>query len=599
MAQKEIKKKNSAKGSTTKSKNKKRSSGSKRKNSFRDQNLVALFLLVFGMVFLLSIMTNALGSVGTGIRAILLGQFAGIAALISLVMIIVGAARLVYSSKFELNDIPIMLPVLTLFACTVFYGAIHLAKFQELSPSLDTVKKVFVQSIVGENIGIFPYLISYGLFSLIGRLGMFLLSITIFLFIVIFYFKLSFSKLGDASIALVMEGKKVATGLKRKTMDYITVNEQDTMEKEAPRANREKLDETFIEQKYGFLERYKSEIAEFTEFSSKTVEGRSDTDGMDLFHGTEAEDSSDSYHYSVEKDEEAEASSRQHSANETMSLGDEPVFTDDRKEERAEEDPSEEDSLQDFPVARFGISVGETSDETKVFKSLAQDLREAERLQSAFVDPVQQKQAFDIVDKRLVHQKDQLEKENIGILGTQEQEKPIVLPGKKYILPTTSLLKKYKVKQKEQSQQLKDAQKLESTLQIFGIEAKVVNIAIGPTITRYELSLKVGTKVSRILNLSDDLALALAAVVPIRIEAPISGNLADRNRASKCRDGYCKLSCNARSGSISGFKSKAAGRTRKGCFGEGDHRGYCQDASCAGSRSDGIRKIRLHQHADL
>ena len=77
-------------------------------------------------------MTNALGSVRTGIRAILLGQFAGIVALISLVMIIVGAVWLVYSSKFELNDIPIMLPVLTLFACTVFYGAIHLAKFQEL-----------------------------------------------------------------------------------------------------------------------------------------------------------------------------------------------------------------------------------------------------------------------------------------------------------------------------------------------------------------------------------------------------------------------------------------------------------------------------------
>ncbi len=67
--------------------------------------------------------------------------------------------------------------------------------------------------------------------------------------------------------------------------------------------------------------------------------------------------------------------------------------------------------------------------------------------------------------------------------------------------------------------------KLEQTLASFGIEAKVVNYTTGPTITRFELSPGPGVKVSRIVNLSDDIALNLAAL-GVRIEAPIPGKSA-------------------------------------------------------------------------
>lgn len=66
---------------------------------------------------------------------------------------------------------------------------------------------------------------------------------------------------------------------------------------------------------------------------------------------------------------------------------------------------------------------------------------------------------------------------------------------------------------------------LEQTLANFGIEAKVTHIDCGPVITRYELQPAPGIKVSRIVNLADDLALALAAE-DIRIEAPIPGKAA-------------------------------------------------------------------------
>ena len=72
---------------------------------------------------------------------------------------------------------------------------------------------------------------------------------------------------------------------------------------------------------------------------------------------------------------------------------------------------------------------------------------------------------------------------------------------------------------------LEGAKKLEETLKSFGVIAKVVNISKGPAITRYELQPNVGVKVSRILNLSDDIALNLATT-GIRIEAPIPGKAA-------------------------------------------------------------------------
>ena len=65
------------------------------------------------------------------------------------------------------------------------------------------------------------------------------------------------------------------------------------------------------------------------------------------------------------------------------------------------------------------------------------------------------------------------------------------------------------------------AVKLQKTLASFGVDAKVTNITKGPTVTRYELTPSTGVKVSKIVNLSDDIALNLAAK-SIRIEAPIA-----------------------------------------------------------------------------
>ena len=75
------------------------------------------------------------------------------------------------------------------------------------------------------------------------------------------------------------------------------------------------------------------------------------------------------------------------------------------------------------------------------------------------------------------------------------------------------------------NQVLEGAKKLEETLASFGVSAKVINVTRGPTVTRYELQPSPGVKVSRIVNLADDIALNLAAS-GVRLEAPIPGKAA-------------------------------------------------------------------------
>ena len=96
-----------------------------------------------------------------------------------------------------------------------------------------------------------------------------------------------------------------------------------------------------------------------------------------------------------------------------------------------------------------------------------------------------------------------------------------------YKMPHVNLLNKIDKKNDDNSKKkvLKNASLLETTLSNFGVQAKVNQVTVGPTITRYEIQPSPGVKVSKIVNLTDDLALSLAAK-SIRMEAPIPGKSA-------------------------------------------------------------------------
>ncbi len=97
-----------------------------------------------------------------------------------------------------------------------------------------------------------------------------------------------------------------------------------------------------------------------------------------------------------------------------------------------------------------------------------------------------------------------------------------------YTFPPIDLLSKNKAPEgdsgKPEDLRLQ-AKKLVDTLQSFGVEAKVLEVSRGPSVTRFELQPSAGVKVSKIVNLADDIALNLAAF-GVRIEAPIPGKAA-------------------------------------------------------------------------
>lgn len=105
----------------------------------------------------------------------------------------------------------------------------------------------------------------------------------------------------------------------------------------------------------------------------------------------------------------------------------------------------------------------------------------------------------------------------------QNAEKKI---PRKYIFPPLSRLQKGVARSGDSTRELKEtALRLQQTLNTFGVRVTITDISQGPSVTRYELQPEQGVKVSKIVNLADDIKLNLAAT-DIRIEAPIPGKAA-------------------------------------------------------------------------
>ena len=105
-------------------------------------------------------------------------------------------------------------------------------------------------------------------------------------------------------------------------------------------------------------------------------------------------------------------------------------------------------------------------------------------------------------------------------------EHTLTVEDQNYEFPPIEFLNEGKITAKNSKKVITDtASKLQRTLHSFGVAAKVENVSVGPAITRYELKPAEGVRVSKIANLSDDIALNLAAE-SIRIEAPIPGKQA-------------------------------------------------------------------------
>ena len=487
----------------------------------RRQNIIALCMVVAGMIITLSITTDAMGFLGRGIKAIMLGQFSKLSVLLSLFLLITGAVRLVYSSRFSLHSLPPAMIILVSVATMIFYGAVNIDIILGGKLSFETIKLVFVNSAAGSGIGIWPYLMAFYLEKLMGKSGMLILSMAMYMFVGIYYLKWSPSKIGDASITALKKSRTAAKTIKEKAVEYVT--EEEASEEDATQIKKLEKKERPI--RNAIKKNYLKE-PEPLQKSGVASNGSGRYDFLEKFYVDSEKKELPRYepeipaqNQKLNLETEPELHEADIQAEPQILQASEPAA------EAAASSPNLGDTIKYSPflMNNFTEPAGAATTAPAIEPATAEDSVTEKAVEKTEEEAADVLPAVDIVDERETFMKSQMEKEHPEELELAENDIEGDETAKKYILPSTLLLKDYKVKQKDPAKQQRNSKKLEETLMLFGIEAKVVNVSVGPTITRYELQPKAGVKVSKILNLSDDLALALAAVAAIRIEAPIPG----------------------------------------------------------------------------
>lgn len=166
------------------------------------------------------------------------------------------------------------------------------------------------------------------------------------------------------------------------------------------------------------------------------------------------------------------------------------------------------------------------------FKKVKKDIKESNEEEEVKDEEVEDKRIIISSMEELSHIKDNdinVDKD-IPIKDAMDEEKSAfkkdeeVISNPNYKLPPISLLKSAKnVNNKENENNAKECiSKLEEVFKVFEISGKIVQVNIGPTVTQYEMELKAGTKVNKLLSIQREIALALAAK-DVRIQAPIPG----------------------------------------------------------------------------
>ncbi len=133
------------------------------------------------------------------------------------------------------------------------------------------------------------------------------------------------------------------------------------------------------------------------------------------------------------------------------------------------------------------------------------------------------------VSKKIETQLDREKRENTPTDADNqkvEQEIKNKKPQKPYVIPPLDLLKSGAMQDTDSKEEIRqNAIVLQDTLKSFGVNVTITNISVGPAVTRYELQPDIGVKVSKIVSLTNDIKMRLAAA-DIRIEAPIPGKSA-------------------------------------------------------------------------
>lgn len=440
-------------------------------------NIIVIFL---GMFFAYGLYSNSGAVLPKVIQMVFKGLFGGLAILLPIVMIVIGVLGFVDGNeKIDRFRKTKMFYVAIVFLI-IYYGLINYAQIPSDSMlSADVLQDTIKMGVTREGIGLIPSFITYYLTHILGLVGAWLLTIFATIISVLYIFKISMQDI----MTMLKNPKSGKESVFSKIKFFKKKN-----------ANAEDVDDATIVSKTGFFDMFKSKLGKNESQSEdeeddgdKTIKivgfNKAEDDYLEILEGTQGL---------------SDLEILQKLQNEEPDLGVLP----EEDEEFNKTDPAET-LFDDHEFSTHEIVSEDDLAKTMPNSNLSgiSDLKKKSQMSSSgLISDVSEAMSSD-------------ENEHLKYMN--------------YKKPPVSLLNRVVNKNDKRSKQkvLENARQLEQTLKDFGVDASINQVTVGPTITRYEIQPRPGVKVSKIVNLTDDIALSLAAK-SIRMEAPIPGKSA-------------------------------------------------------------------------
>lgn len=424
-------------------------------------NLITIFL---GIFLLYSLNSNSMGWVPQFIQNMFKGLFGGLSIFIPVLLIITGILGFMDGNEYIYRFRKTKVYYVIILFVFVFYGLLHANSIVVSSPfEQSMMTEIMHQGVTGNGCGLISTIIVYYMCKIFGTVGAWLVAIFALIISIVYICNVSVSDMFKRFKETKNSGlsmRERLSKMKDSALNLVT-DEVDEMDDKTMIARDEKEDKKGM---FGSLKNKFNKAEEEPE-----EEEFNDDKTIKIVGFNKAEDD---YLEILE-------------GTQTMSELD--VLKELQSQERAPEDE----------IFSRNNSSSNSNNDVKAYNNMFEE--ETVNTTSA-VSPktMDATMPFDAVE---------------------ENEK-----YKNYKIPPVTLLNKVNKKSNENVKKavIKNAGLLEKTLSDFGVEATISQVTVGPTITRYEVQPKPGVKVSKIVNLTDDIALSLAAR-SIRIEAPIPG----------------------------------------------------------------------------
>lgn len=436
-----------------------------KKNHRDNSEIYGIVVVTCCLLFMFSIYSNKLGYLSIISKKVFISLFGAAAFLIPIYLLY--AAIKIYFLKSKVNLSRKYWGITGLIIVTlILMQTLNMGQFYVEGSLIDSFDKI-IESKTYMHGGIITFILILPIYKLIGSIGLYILIFSAYIICSILIFNYNLRQ-------FITTTHDKSKNIKNKTKEKLT--------SQIPsRNNRVNMDDTL---------------------SDKTLK-------EELFNRIKILDFMNNSNLDDEADADLEESIDLQNAQDIINQSGERILSKENQEEILIEKTSNEKIKTTGDI----ISTLEVEKEEPDIKSIEKEIEAAS-------EPIK-------VSSKNERKLDEEVKKSINTelsktISSEEDEK------QNYSYPTAELLKintNLEMDREGKRELVKNANKLEETLLSFGVQADIVAVTKGPSVTRFEIQPKAGIKVSKIVNLSDDIALGLAAG-GIRMEAPIPGKAA-------------------------------------------------------------------------